>query len=320
MLWPCRPESANGVPRPRRWNSSAERLLRRVVDLVREHEHRLVREPQDLGQLLVARRDSLRARRRGTARGRPPRPRARACSAIERVIASLRSRCRRRRCRSAGIACPPTRRRAPCGRASSPRLVHDRGPRLGEAVDQRRLADVREADDRDRAEQVDAPDSSPVFFVGRASLTAAAPRREGRPRAWTSASQSKRTLQPPLDLGARLPCSRAHPSAGRRSMNGLADGDRAGGEVADLPELRAVDPRSGRPARSPGSRPSPRPAGPCPGRPLTSGASLRRRRRSPGRSWRSLPHLAHRVAVGLAASHGDDAVPGDVRVRAPAQR
>ena len=33
------------------------------------------------------------------------------------------------------------------------RLVHDRGARAGEPVDERRLADVREADDRDGADQ-----------------------------------------------------------------------------------------------------------------------------------------------------------------------
>ena len=32
-------------------------------------------------------------------------------------------------------------------------LVHDRGPALGQPVDQGRLADVRKADDRDRAEE-----------------------------------------------------------------------------------------------------------------------------------------------------------------------
>jgi hypothetical protein len=32
--------------------------------------------------------------------------------------------------------------------------VHDRGARLGQTVDERRLADVREADDRDGAQEL----------------------------------------------------------------------------------------------------------------------------------------------------------------------
>ena len=45
----------------------------RVVDLVREQEHRLVRAAQDRGQLLVAGRDARPARRRRRGRGRPRR-------------------------------------------------------------------------------------------------------------------------------------------------------------------------------------------------------------------------------------------------------
>ena len=61
----------------------------------------------------------------------------------------------------------------------SGRLVHDRGAGAGEAVDERRLAGVREADDRDRPDQADVS-----FGHGGVSPF-------GRPRAWTSASQSK---------------------------------------------------------------------------------------------------------------------------------
>ena len=59
------------------------------------------------------------------------------------------------------------------------RLVHDRAARAGEPVDERRLADVREADDRDGA------DEAVLFAHGGVSPF-------GRPRACTSASQSKR--------------------------------------------------------------------------------------------------------------------------------
>ena len=50
------------------------RLLRGVVDLVRDDDHRLVRAAEDLGDLLVARASCRCARRRRRARGRPPRP------------------------------------------------------------------------------------------------------------------------------------------------------------------------------------------------------------------------------------------------------
>ena len=94
-----------------------ERLLRRVVDLVREHEHRLVRGAEDLGELLVAGRDpgarvDDEEHEVGLADRRPRLVGDRARDGV------AARRCRRRRCRSAGTACRPTRRRAPCGRAS----------------------------------------------------------------------------------------------------------------------------------------------------------------------------------------------------------
>ena len=69
------------------------------------------------------------------------------------------------------------------------RLVHDRGARRRQPVDERRLADVREADDRDRPGTGPAAGWRVRFDVrswrDRVSL-------RGRPCAWTSASQSKR--------------------------------------------------------------------------------------------------------------------------------
>ena len=58
MFEPCRPETGNGLAEAEPVELERERLLRRVVDLVREHEHRLLRLAQDLRELLVARRDA----------------------------------------------------------------------------------------------------------------------------------------------------------------------------------------------------------------------------------------------------------------------
>ena len=68
---PCSAESGNGSPRPRRWNSSASESCGGVVDLVREHEHRLLRLAQDLRRAPRRPASRRRARRRRRARGRP---------------------------------------------------------------------------------------------------------------------------------------------------------------------------------------------------------------------------------------------------------
>ena len=44
VFGPCSAESGNGSPKPEAVELERERVLRRVVDLVREHEHRLVRD------------------------------------------------------------------------------------------------------------------------------------------------------------------------------------------------------------------------------------------------------------------------------------
>ena len=129
-----------------------ERVLRRVVDLVREQEHRLVRAAQDRGELLVAGRDPG-ARVDDEQDRSASAIAARACSAIERVIGVW-----------SAMSTPPvsiSRKRWPFqsqttslrSRVTPGRLVHDGGARLGQPVDERRLAHVREADDRDGAEQ-----------------------------------------------------------------------------------------------------------------------------------------------------------------------
>ncbi len=120
----------------------------RVVELVRDHEHVATGGAQDLGELLVPGRDSrLRVDDEEHEIGlldrlprllgdlRPERPRVLAVDApgvdqAERDAVPL------------AVELLPVSRDARC-------LVDDGGPRLGEPVDQRRLADVREADDGD---------------------------------------------------------------------------------------------------------------------------------------------------------------------------
>ena len=161
-----------------------ERLLRRVVDLVREHEHRLVRLAQDLRELLVARRDagarvddeehevglarSPRAPARrsarviglGSAMSTPPVSISRKRLPFHSQTSSLRSRV---------VPCVSCTTAA---RVAVSRLI------------ERRLADVREADDRDRADR-----ASSARVVGHSGGVTPF----GRPCAWTSASQSKST-------------------------------------------------------------------------------------------------------------------------------
>ena len=114
---------------------------------------------------------------------------------------------------------------------------------------ERRLADVREADDRDRAEQ-----QVVVALRSRRSLRRRRSRSRGvpigapvggtssrgRPRACTPASQSKSTRMRRSISSERLLVAAA---ALRQALeqDRLADGDRARREVAELPELRAVD-------------------------------------------------------------------------------
>ena len=130
-----------------------ERVLIGVVDLVRDEHHRLVRRPQDLGELLVAGRD---ARPRvgqeedevglGDGRLRLLGDRARDRIRAGDVDAA-------RVDQQEPLAVPLADELLPVARDAG-RLVHDRRARLGQAVDERRLADVREADDGDGAQQV----------------------------------------------------------------------------------------------------------------------------------------------------------------------
>ena len=129
-----------------------ERVLARVVDLVREHEHRLVRLAQDLRDLLVAGRDpELRVDDEEDEVGLG-----------DRLARLVGDRARDRRLVGDVDAARVDEQEALAGPLADEllavardarRLVDDGRARAGEAVDERRLADVRKADDRDGAEE-----------------------------------------------------------------------------------------------------------------------------------------------------------------------
>ena len=170
-----------------------ERLVARIVDLVREHEYRLVRLAEDLRDLLVARRHA----------------RARVDDEEDEIrlvdpVARLRGdRLRQRRLvgdvdaarveEHEALANPFADDLLPVARHAGG-LVDDGVARLGQTVDERRLADVREADDGDRAEErrrrLRLEDLGLVLVDAHGSTTS-----RGRPASWTSRthSQSRRT-------------------------------------------------------------------------------------------------------------------------------
>ena len=133
-----------------------ERLLLRVVDLVRDHEHRLLRLAQDLRDLLVTGRDpDLRVEHEEDDVGLRDR--------LARLVGD-RARDRRRvgDVDAAGVdeeeaPVPPLAEELLAVARDARRLVHDGGPRAGQAVDEGRLPDVREADDRDGADGLHGP-------------------------------------------------------------------------------------------------------------------------------------------------------------------
>ena len=272
--------AASGSPSPSRWSSSASDSCARVVDLVREHEHRLVREragsrasssspgvtpgarvddeEDEVGlgdaQRGPARRSSAR-RRPCSAMSTPPVSISRNRLPAHSQTSSLRSRV------------VPLVSWTTAARVAVSRLISVDLPTFGKPT----IATVPSRSTRS---------SSSPRAVGRSQRWAPSP-RAGRARA-RSASQSKRTLQPPLDLGARLLVALAALRAGPRSRNGSPTAIEHGREVAELPELRAVDgdrhdrhvllDRDHRRARLD-----------VPGHAAAAAASPRRRRRSPGR-------------------------------------
>ena len=153
----------------------------RVVELVREHEHGPPRHAQDLRELLVSGRhtrfriddeehevrllDRLTRLRRDL---RAERPGVGAIDAARVDEAERRSR--------------PLAEKLLAVAGDARCLVDDGGARRSQAVDQRRLADVREADDRDRAGDLDVGG-----HVGHDGGVAS----RGRPSSWTPASHSQ---------------------------------------------------------------------------------------------------------------------------------
>ena len=130
-----------------------ERLHARIVDLVRDHEHGLLRLAEDLGDLLVARRDpDLGVDDEEDEVG-----------LADRLACLDGDRPRDRRLVGDVDAAGVDQEEAPAVRPLDDELlavardarglVDDRLPRAAQPVDERRLADVREADDRDRAEK-----------------------------------------------------------------------------------------------------------------------------------------------------------------------
>ena len=148
------PETLGGGHRQRLAEAEAvevvdEHEVARRVDLVRGDHHRQLAAAQDLRDLLVARAQRPRARRPPAARpGRrrsPPAP-----GPGSRRRAGPRPRGRRRRCRSASAGGRSTR----CVSSLRSRVIPGRSCTTasrdcGEPVDERGLADVRVADDRD---------------------------------------------------------------------------------------------------------------------------------------------------------------------------
>ena len=127
----------------RRGHVRVERL-----GLVDDHEHRLAGAAQDVGHVQVRGRAALRAHRRGTARGRPPRTAFRVCSAISRSTPCDRLD------EAAGVddhaAALADARVAVLAVAGQAGHVGDqRVARARERVEQRRLADVGAPDQRD---------------------------------------------------------------------------------------------------------------------------------------------------------------------------
>ena len=188
MPWPCSAEIGTGSPRPSRWNSSASVSRRGSSILFASRSTGFFAARRIAATSSSPGRDPGAARRRRTARGRPPRSPARAWSAIERVIGV-----------SSAMSTPPvsTRRNSLAVPLADQLLavarharglVHDGGARAGQPVDQRRLADVREADDRDRSEQ------ARHRAGGTASAAAARARASGRasPRAAGARARSRR--------------------------------------------------------------------------------------------------------------------------------
>ena len=140
------------IAKPEAVELEREGIAPRVVDLVRHEQHGLVRDAQDLGQLLVAGRDpDLRVDHENNEVcigdralclvGNLPGEIVLAGDVDAAGIDQQEALARPLADELLAVARRPAR------------VVHDGGARTRQPVDERRLADVREADDRDRAEE-----------------------------------------------------------------------------------------------------------------------------------------------------------------------
>ena len=147
---PCRPETGTGSPRPSAWNSTASRSTTADSALLATTIVGTFARRRIAGDLLVARADAdagvdHEQHEVGLGHG------------LARLLRDLAGDARALDVDAAGVdeaeaAGRSTRRRRPCGRASRPGTSCTTvSRRPGEPVDERRLADVREADDGHRA-------------------------------------------------------------------------------------------------------------------------------------------------------------------------
>ncbi len=163
----------------------------RVVELVREHQYLTARRAQDLGELLVARRHTRR-------RVDHEKDEIGLLDGLARLCRDLRHERPGVGLVDAAGVDEAERRPRPLAQEllavarDSRRLVDDSRARRGQAIDQRRLADVRKPDDRDRAREfadfVDDLARSALVTPPGAHVGGVASR--GRPSSWTPASQS----------------------------------------------------------------------------------------------------------------------------------
>ena len=256
LPWPCSAEIGTGSPSPRPVELERVDVASRIVDLVREHDHRRLRDAQDLRQLLVPGRDAgsrvddeedevgLLDRERAPARrsaapngpvsstSTPPVSISRNHVPLHSQSSSLRSRV------TPGVSCT-TAARDSVSRLTSVDLPTFGKPTIATGV----RASVHRSG---RHAGGVAPRGRPSSCM----LDEPVPERAG-----------SRPARSPTPRG-----SRARPSAGRRSASARPTRSRPGGSCR---ASRSAEPctatrTTGLP---PAARPSPRPAAPRPGRP-----------------------------------------------------
>ena len=224
---PCSAESGPRLAKAQAVQVERQALLRGIVDLVRDQRHGLARAAQDVRDFFVPRRHSgARVDDEENEVGFP-----------DRQLGLRGDRLRHRRW--SAMSTPPVSMRrkrfpfhsaiAPCDRASRRGLVHDRRRDPVSLLIERRLADVREADDRDR----------PVQRLLLCRPSRGRDRERGRPCSCVVTRNSHSRRAP---AGCR-PLPRGTPWSSRM----MADVEAARRmrprpvEVAESPELRAVD-------------------------------------------------------------------------------